>query len=404
MAKNKSTVYLGYEDEEITDKHSSLLNSTINKIGGSADWPNGEIKIPACPLCGTARPLIVQLYAPLEMSQFHRTLYIFACLNPVCSQNSKSWLCVRTQHLDTPDHSDIIKAVASPKNNKQKKKKEASKQATGKLSWCSGADDWGAVDDQAIVGETIEKMDTEADECNESNEENGNVISGKNVNLPLSSDGDERPSSSNEDDDEDESNSMDNELIMNFNQMDVRAAQNVAEDPNANCADAAAGGGGGNGIAAAASAAICAEIEGPETDVVLVETPQKPERDLIALLKHTPTPAALGPLAKLSDLTIKPYFIAVDLEINASGQDYELYGGSLSAEHIRELYLEYKKQDESALSPGSAGGSAGGGSSGVAAATPEDQEAYEKALPAHGDLMFHHFLSTIQQNPGQILR
>ncbi|XP_058982988.1 programmed cell death protein 2-like [Musca domestica] len=411
MAKNKSTVYLGYDDEEITDKHTSLLNSTINKIGGSADWPNGEIKIPACPLCGTVRPLIVQLYAPLEMSQFHRTLYIFACLNPVCSQNSKSWLCVRTQHLDTPDHSDIIKAVASPKNNKQKKKKEA-KQATGKLSWCSGADDWGAVDDQTTVRESIEQMDTEADECNESNEENGNIISGKNVNLPMSSGGDERPSS-NEDDDEDESNSMDNELIMNFNQMDVRAAQNVAEDPNANCADAAAGG--GNGIAAAASvenegnyacsgasAAICAEIEGPETDVVLVETPQKPERDLIALLKHTPTPAALGPLVKLSDLTIKPYFIAVDLDMNASGQDYDSYGGSLSAEHIRELYQEYKKQDESALSPGSAGGSGAG--SGVGAGTPEDQETYEKALPAHGDLMFHHFLSTIQQNPGQILR
>lgn len=36
MAKNKSTVYLGYDDEEITDKHASLLNSTINKIGGSA--------------------------------------------------------------------------------------------------------------------------------------------------------------------------------------------------------------------------------------------------------------------------------------------------------------------------------------------------------------------------------
>lgn len=36
MAKNKSTVYLGYDDEEITEKHVSLLNSTLNKIGGTA--------------------------------------------------------------------------------------------------------------------------------------------------------------------------------------------------------------------------------------------------------------------------------------------------------------------------------------------------------------------------------
>lgn len=369
------------------------------------DWPNGEIKIPACSLCGTARPLIVQLYAPLEMSQFHRSLYIFACLNPVCSQNSKSWLCVRTQHLDTPDHSEIIKAVSSPKNGKQKKKKET--KAGGKLSWCSGTDDWGEAVDP------IEQMDTEADECSEPNEENGNVINTKNVNvnLPLAihqletNEGEDERPLSNEDDD-DESNSMDNDLVLSFNQMDVRSAQNIAaEDPNANCDAVAAGVENEvNFACSGASAVICAEIEGPETDVVLVETPQKPERDLIALMKHTPTPAALGPLAKLSDLTIKPYFISVDLENNAANKEYDSYGGSLSSEHIRELYQEYKKRDETALSPGAASGSGNGGGLAAGAGTPEDAEIYEKALPAHGDLMFHYFLSTIQQNPGQILR
>lgn len=34
MAKNKGTVYLGYEDEEISAKHAVLLNSNTNKIGG----------------------------------------------------------------------------------------------------------------------------------------------------------------------------------------------------------------------------------------------------------------------------------------------------------------------------------------------------------------------------------
>lgn len=32
--KNRSKVYLGYEDEFITDKHRSLVNFTTNKIGG----------------------------------------------------------------------------------------------------------------------------------------------------------------------------------------------------------------------------------------------------------------------------------------------------------------------------------------------------------------------------------
>jgi len=35
MAKNKSTVYLGYEDEEVTAKQEQLLNSCTNKIGGT---------------------------------------------------------------------------------------------------------------------------------------------------------------------------------------------------------------------------------------------------------------------------------------------------------------------------------------------------------------------------------
>lgn len=33
-----------------------------------------------------------------------------------------------------------------------------------------------------------------------------------------------------------------------------------------------------------------------------------------------------------------------------------------------------------------------------------DTESYEKAAPAHGDLLFHTFLMRIQENPGQILR
>lgn len=34
MAKNKCIVYLGYEDEHVTDKNRSLIDYTTNKIGG----------------------------------------------------------------------------------------------------------------------------------------------------------------------------------------------------------------------------------------------------------------------------------------------------------------------------------------------------------------------------------
>lgn len=147
------------------------------------DWPSSEIVIPNCPICNLTRPLIMQIYAPLDNSQFHRTLYIFACLSPTCSNVSKSWLCVRTQILDkSPSEnsggSESIKASAALK-----------------INWCSGADDWGEP----------------ADDVNR-NEENGNVI--KNDNRIS--------------DDDDESNSMENDIICGLGNVNI-------DDKNANC-------------------------------------------------------------------------------------------------------------------------------------------------------------------------
>lgn len=34
MAKNKGTVYLGFEDEFISDKYKCSLNYLVNKVGG----------------------------------------------------------------------------------------------------------------------------------------------------------------------------------------------------------------------------------------------------------------------------------------------------------------------------------------------------------------------------------
>ncbi|XP_017873820.1 PREDICTED: programmed cell death protein 2-like [Drosophila arizonae] len=394
MAKNKSTVYLGYEDEEITAKQAAFLNSCTNKIGGTPNWPRHEVTVPVCPLCGMVRPLIVQMYAPLDRSQFHRNLYVFACVSPACSQNQKSWVCVRTQHLD--NQFDVITEQSPKLVNKQNKKKNKSS-ALPKVNWCSGADDWGWGEPEIVD----EAMDQTADD--EQNERNGNVrpiglqyekpdedfeISGTVAHDVATKLGD--------DDDDDESTSAENDLVCGFGQIDMNSPEKAGEDPNANCAAAvlptasADGAGAGGG----ATAMICAEIEGPETDVVLVDTPKKPERDLIALLKHTSLPATLGPLSQIKDLTLKSIYIAVDVETNAKQEEYDNYGGSLAMDHIRDLYQEYKLQDENPARSPVAGGSE----------ACDEQEAYEKALPAHGDVVFHNFITTIQKNPGQLLR
>lgn len=347
MAKSKSVVYLGFEDEEVTEKHQNLMNSTVNKIGGCPDWPVADIKVPNCPLCGSVRPLLVQLYAPLDNSKFHRTLYVFGCLHPSCSSTSKGWICLRTQILDTSECDGQGKVAKSKKPAASEKK----------MSWCSGADDWS----------------DDGDDSNQS-ESNGNVIQMDNFRQS---------------DDEDESNSMENDLVCALDSMGV-------DDRNAN-----SGPQGTSGAATAFSAVnvqnICAEIEEGESDVVLVETPNFPERNLMTLLKESGTDPG-----KISDPTLKSFFLAVDEESCDSSSPSNYFG---LTDHVRDLYQEYKKMEgdcpmtlSTAVNVGGSGGSSGGNDCGG------EGEMYEKAIPVHGDIMFHNFLSIIQTNPGQLIR
>lgn len=295
---------------------------------------------------------------------------------------------MRTQHLD--NQFDIISEQSPKLSHKQNKKKQHKSSVKQKVNWCSGADDWGWGEPEIVD----EAMDLTADD--EQNEKNGNVR--PNVLQYAQPEDDlegtvQDADKVGDDDDDDESTSFENDLVCGLNQIDMNSPEKAGEDPNANCAAAAVPAATADGAGSGATASICAEIEGPETDVVLVETPKKPERDLIALLKHTST---LGPLSQVKDLTLKSIFISVDVEAIGKQEVYENYGGLLSMDHIRELYQEYKLRDENpARSPVDA---ASGGIGG------DEQEAYEKAFPAHGDLVFHNFITTIQQNPGQILR
>ncbi|XP_047113634.1 programmed cell death protein 2-like [Schistocerca piceifrons] len=357
MARKGGRVLLGFEDEIITEKHKSFVNFTTNKIGGKPDWPCDGIPTPSCQLCGLVLPLIVQIYAPLENSPYHRTLYIFGCINPNCWNQSESWICVRSQTVDTASDP----GVASP----------AVTVNTGTTTdWCQEADDW---DDDNNVN---------------NNEENGNVIACiKNV---------ESCEHVSDDDNEMEDNQCDLRMQLGNLNLDER---------NANCGELKGGAGiqEGGAVGCLISPAATAEIEGDEGEVVSIDTPTAPQHDLIALLQETaPLPAVLRNSSEASgqrmpsscSLEFAPYFISVD---------EENLGGSPSitplSEHVRELLQEYQQNsEEGSFSPEQEKMVSMGQGDQLT------QEKYEKSIPAHGDKMFHQFLLRIQRNPGQIIR
>lgn len=107
VTKNKCpNVFLGYIDEKITEKYTAGVDFTTSKIGGSPvklvfnisgflsqslttfsviqDWILNTLPSLSCDLCNSDLRLITQIYAPLEHSSFHRTLYVLACTQPMC--------------------------------------------------------------------------------------------------------------------------------------------------------------------------------------------------------------------------------------------------------------------------------------------------------------------------------
>ncbi|CAG9787243.1 unnamed protein product [Diatraea saccharalis] len=236
MAKRHSRVYLGYEDEPISDKNQTVLYYTINKIGGTPDWPPlDNLQFSSkCPLCGLHRLLVLQCYAPIEKSIYHRTLYVFACINPNCWVQSDSWLCVRSQIQDTSSQTTI---VAMPK-------------ADSNLTWCNGADEW----DENDNGDTA----------------NGNIM---NVDNP---DPNNCPQK-NSDEEEESSHSLELETIEH-----ALGNLQVCDAHNANMSPV-------QGAIGAISAPVpAAEFEGgDDPGLVTVDTPSAPTKDIQALLHQT---------------------------------------------------------------------------------------------------------------------
>lgn len=149
-------------------------------------------------------------------------------MNSQCSNQSKGWLCIRTEHLEK---------ILCDRNGASNKKKNAS--SINITSWCNGADDWGdefggggGGGDDDNTFDTFDKRNISSNQMqlgaqqppldDNLNEQNGNMVCNnmvmaKNENRNMS-------------DDEDESNSMDDPIPM-FNNLQV------IDDKNANCGE-----------------------------------------------------------------------------------------------------------------------------------------------------------------------
>uniref|UniRef100_A0A146M603 Programmed cell death protein 2-like n=1 Tax=Lygus hesperus TaxID=30085 RepID=A0A146M603_LYGHE len=300
-------VLLGYEDEPISDIYKDQVDYTTNKIGGHPDWPGDAPTAVTCKLCNLSLPLVLQIYAPLDNSPYHRTLYLFACINPHCWNQNGSWVCLRSQIL--ADSNTEMKVSYNSYEN------EACRNDWG----VPGGDNWG-------------------------DEENGNVID-FGVTTEISS------------------------VTKGISDMNV-------DEKNANS--------GSSGEGAIGSVAMAtATIDGDEGEVVCIDTPTSPQVNLIAMLEE----AAPIPQVPITSLYFTPIFMSVGEE--------ERMRAALSPtneQHIRELMDQVQISADDAMP---------GASSSI---SPVGDEHYEKTLPAHGDKLFHQFVSRISANPGQMLR
>ncbi|CAH0583037.1 unnamed protein product [Chrysodeixis includens] len=306
MAKKQGKIYLGYEDEAISDKNHTLSNYTVNKIGGLPDWPPlDNLLFPSkCPLCGLHRVLVVQCYAPLDNSVYHRTLYVFACINPNCWIQSESWLCVRSQYQDkSANESSVIVAMPSAQAN---------------LAWCSGCDEWDENDNDTA---------------------NGNLM---NIdNAPSPNNAMHRNS-----DEDDESNSFELENVEQaLGNLHVFDAHNANMSPIQGA------------VGAIGAPRAAAELEGgDEPGLVSVDTPTAPSNDVEALLHQTAElPHDLRSRLMCGPLQFVPKFIYVEEEwISPTANDDR--ANSLLSRYIKEDELEVGGGDRAGA------GGAGGGS------------------------------------------
>uniref|UniRef100_A0A131Y5N9 Putative programmed cell death protein n=1 Tax=Ixodes ricinus TaxID=34613 RepID=A0A131Y5N9_IXORI len=148
LSDHSLVFYLGIKDEYVNDSPTSWK---VNKVGGTPDWTSTSLKSAPdlkCCLCGKQRLLLVQVYSPLDRTEwYHRTLYVFCCISPNCWNKQESYKVIRSQ--ETCDGSEVT-------NLAQAKQVVSS-------DWLDSQDDWGSgpgspsVDPQAEEGKDLTK-------------------------------------------------------------------------------------------------------------------------------------------------------------------------------------------------------------------------------------------------------
>lgn len=83
-----------------------------------------------CRLCGGFLSHVVQIYCPLAVSLYHRTINVFACTAPQCHGQLESWKVCRSQCLE----SEIKESSAC---------QGSLREPVATTDWCDDADDWG---------------------------------------------------------------------------------------------------------------------------------------------------------------------------------------------------------------------------------------------------------------------
>ncbi|KAK1788916.1 hypothetical protein P4O66_015821 [Electrophorus voltai] len=107
-----------------------------NKVGGNPDLvPGIHDQCNQCILCDGMLSHVVQIYCPLGESPYHRTMNVFACVNPQCYGKPESWKALRSQCSESD-----VKQLLERQHVSNLQVKQVPMSTT---EWCDEADDWG---------------------------------------------------------------------------------------------------------------------------------------------------------------------------------------------------------------------------------------------------------------------
>ena len=93
-----------------------------------------------------------------------------------------------------------------------------------------------------------------------------------------------------------------------------------------------------------------------------------------------------------------PYFLAVDEEVFIENDQFN--------DHERKLLIEYKAKDmeKDDISQTFKSDDKKGTRKSKCNAASQATDTYEKVMPKHGDVFLHKMITTIERNPGQVIR